>query len=163
MSNPVISTLISKRHVIWWVRSILQYSRPLPSNWSTCFLRLSQHSFLPIFFVLAFEGLATPGQPCGQVSRADPWQKRKTNNRRSHIPFMRVMPWLHACPPPGILCVVLWMRWAPEHVNESWWTLGLLAQRWGKVWVGPYERVACNVRSCTWTCTPTLGDADLPS
>ena len=73
MSNPVISMLISKRHVIWWVRPILQYSRPLPSDQSMCFLWLSWHSFLPIFFVLAFEGLATLGQPCGQVSWMDPW------------------------------------------------------------------------------------------
>ena len=73
MSNPIISTLISKRHVIWWVCPILWYSQLLPSNQSTCFLRLSWHSFLPIFFVLAFEGLATPGQPCGQASRPDPW------------------------------------------------------------------------------------------
>ena len=72
MSNPVISTLISKRHVIWWVCPILWYSQLLPSNQSTCFLWLSWHSFLPIFFVLAFEGLATPGRPC--VSRIHPWR-----------------------------------------------------------------------------------------
>ena len=74
MSNPVISTLISKRHVIWWVCPILRYSRPSPSNRSTFFLWLSWHSFLPIFFVLASEGLATPGRPCGQASQMDPWQ-----------------------------------------------------------------------------------------
>ena len=73
MSNPTISTLISKRHVIWWVRPILQYSWPLPSDRSTCFLRLSRHSFLPIFFVLTFEGLATLVRPCGQASQMDPW------------------------------------------------------------------------------------------
>ena len=73
MSNPAISTLISKRHVIWWVRPILQDSRPLPSDRSTCFLKLSQHSFLPIFFVLAFGDLATPGRPCGQASQPEPW------------------------------------------------------------------------------------------
>ena len=73
MSNPVISTLISKRHVIWWVCPILRYSRPLPSDRSTCFLRLSRHSSLPIFAALVFEGLATPGWPCGQASRTEPW------------------------------------------------------------------------------------------
>ena len=79
MSNPVISTLISKRHVIWWVRPILRYSRPLPSDQSTCFLRLYRHFFPPIFFALVSEGLATPGRPCGQASRAEPWQStRKT-------------------------------------------------------------------------------------
>ena len=71
MSDPVISTLISKQHVIWWVCPILQYSQPLPSNWSTCFLQLSWHFALPIFFVLAFEGLATPGWPCRQTSRLE--------------------------------------------------------------------------------------------
>ena len=71
MSNPVISTLISKRHVIWWVHSILQYSRLSPSDQSTCFL---WHSSLPIFFILSFEGLATLGWPCRQASWMDPWQ-----------------------------------------------------------------------------------------
>ena len=73
MSNPIISTLISKRHVIWWVCPILQYSQPLPSDRSTYFLQLSLRSALPIFFVLASEGLATPGRPCGQASQMDPW------------------------------------------------------------------------------------------
>ena len=74
MSNPVISTLISKWHVIWWVHPILWYSRPLPSNRSMCFLQLPWLSSLPIFFVLTSEGLATLGQPCGKESRVDPWQ-----------------------------------------------------------------------------------------
>ena len=79
MSNPAISTLISKRHVIWWVRPILQYSRPLPSDRSTYFLWLSRHSFLPIFFVLAFEDLVTLGRPCGQASQMDPWHRDRTD------------------------------------------------------------------------------------
>ena len=73
MSNPAISTLISKWHVIWWVCPILWYSQPIPSDRSTYFLRLFRHSFLPIFFGLASEGLATLGWPCGQVSWPKPW------------------------------------------------------------------------------------------
>ena len=83
MSNPVISMPTSKQHVIWWVLPILRYSRPSPSNRSTCFLWLSQCSFLPIFFVLASEGLATLGQPCGKASWMDPW----------HSPPYQQHPW----------------------------------------------------------------------
>ena len=78
MSNPIISTLVSKWHVIWWVCPILWYSQPLPSDRSTCFLQLSWRSALPIFFVLTSEDLATLGRPCGQVSQMDPWQRRST-------------------------------------------------------------------------------------
>ena len=73
MSNPVISMLISKQHVIWWVRPNLQYSWPTPSDQSTCFLRLFRQSSLPIFFILTFEDLATLGWPCGQASWMDLW------------------------------------------------------------------------------------------
>ena len=73
MSDPTISTLISKWHVIWWVCPILQCSQPPPSDWSTCFLQLPWLSSLPIFFILTFEGLATLGQPCRQASQMDPW------------------------------------------------------------------------------------------
>ena len=75
MSNPIISMLIFKQHVIWWVCPILWYSWLSPSDRSTCFLWLSWHSFLPIFFILAFEDLATPGRPCGQASWMDLWHQ----------------------------------------------------------------------------------------
>ena len=78
MSDPAIHTLISKWHVIWWVRPILWYSQPLPSNWSMFFLRLPWLSLLPIFFFLTSEGLATPGQPCRLASRTDPWHMAPT-------------------------------------------------------------------------------------
>ena len=54
ISDPVISTLISKQHVIWWVHSILRYSRPPLPDRSMCFLQLSRRSSLLIFFDLAF-------------------------------------------------------------------------------------------------------------
>ena len=88
---PLSACLSSKRHVIWWVRPILQYSRPLPSDRSTCFLRLSWHSFPPIFFVLAFEDLVTPGRPCGQASQTDPWQRWGPSSSSSSIKPMWLM------------------------------------------------------------------------
>ena len=86
MSDPAISMLISKWNMIWWVCSILQYSQPSPSNWSTCFLQLPWLSSLPIFFVLASEGLATLGQPCGPASWTDPWHCQPPERRTDSPP-----------------------------------------------------------------------------
>ena len=74
MSVHVISLLISKRHMTWWVCPILEYSRLLPSDRSMCFLWLLQCFLLLVFFIPAFEGLETPGWPSGLVSWKDPWQ-----------------------------------------------------------------------------------------
>ena len=106
MSNPAISVLISKRHVIWWVRPILRYSRPLPSDRSTCFLRLSWLSSLPIFFVLVSEGLATPGRPCGQASQLEPWHTNSPAMFQAMMDHL-LQPWAD--------------KWALEDMKGSWY------------------------------------------
>ena len=96
MSNPAISTLISKWHMIWWVHPILWYSRLLPSNRSMFFLRLSRHSALPIFFVLAFEDLATLGRPCRQASWTDPWHLKTALKENATLEQrIKILDWYH--------------------------------------------------------------------
>ena len=84
------------------------------------FLRLSRHSFLPIFFALVSEGPATPGRPCGQASRAEPWHLTTSSMRRTSSPLkngscsslMGVQPTiLQALTSKGDLGGVTGVRW----------------------------------------------------
>ena len=113
MSNPIISMLISKRHVIWWVCPILWYSQLLPSNQSTCFLWLSWHSFLPIFFILAFEGLATPGP----TLRASITARSVTHCLSACILYPLI------CPTPGLLPITpttsSYLHWSYLHWSSK--------------------------------------------
>ena len=82
--------LISKWHMTWWVCPILEYSQPLPSDRSMCFLWLLQCFLLLVFFIPAFEGLETPGWPSGLVSWKDPWQAGYWSKHYSTIAALKV-------------------------------------------------------------------------